>query len=171
MRARNGNLAAFRLLLVYVLCITTLGMAGCAQTVGISSMGGTTPAPSTTPSSSSHFPDIPVPPGSKVVVNKTLVFGTKPSFGQLSLYSSTSANHAFDFFHGNLTSHGWEEITSVRAPTSILTYADPHRVLAIAIRAATITGSEITITVSPRGQPNPPQDIQGSYKPPPASQQ
>ncbi|MEK9722685.1 MAG: hypothetical protein VW405_04265 [Rhodospirillaceae bacterium] len=155
-----------------------LALTGCAQTATITSTGGgATPVESTTPSAFAQFPDIPVPPGSKIVVDKTLVFGSKPWFGQLTLDSSTSANRAFDYYRANLTNLGWEEVTSVRAPTSILTYADADRVLAIAIRAGTITGSEITVTVSPRGRPQPQaapiqgSPIQGDALPPPVTRQ
>lgn len=151
------------------LVVALLVLAGCAQTASITSTGGSTPVSSTTPSAFAQFPDIPVPPSSKIVVDKTLVFGSKPWFGQLALESSTSANRAFDFFRANLTNHGWEEVTSVRAPTSILTYADADRVLAIAIQSGTISGSDITITVSPRGKPMPQQGIQGNELPPPVT--
>lgn len=147
-----------------------LAVGGCAETASISSTGGNAPISSATPSAFTQFPDIPVPPGSKINVDRTLVFGSKPWFGQLTLETSTSANRAFDFFRANLPNHGWEEVTSVRAPTSILTYASAERVLAIAIRSATIIGSELTVTVSPRGQPKP-QNLHGGNLPPPVTRQ
>jgi len=148
------------------LLIAAVSLGGCAQRASISSTGGATPVSSTTPSAFAQFPDIPVPPGSQIIVDKTLVFGSKPWFGQLALDSSSSANLAFDFFRANLSGMGWEEVTSVRAPTSILTYANEDRVLAISIRGGTISGSEITITVSPRGQPQP-RGVQGGGALPP----
>ncbi len=99
----------------------------------------------------SQFPDIPIPAGAKMDVEKTLVFGSEPWFGQLALTTSSSPGLMFDFFRGNLSDHQWQELTSVRAPTSILTYMRESRVLAIAIQSATLGGSDITITVSPRG--------------------
>ncbi|MEK9754319.1 MAG: hypothetical protein VW338_14080 [Rhodospirillaceae bacterium] len=100
-----------------------------------------------------QFPDIPIPSGTKINTDKTLVFGTKPWYGQLSLASSSNANALFDFYRESLPQYGWQEVTAVRAPTSILTYATPERVLAIAIQNATFSGSNVTVTVSPRGQP------------------
>ncbi len=64
---------------------------------------------------------------------------------------------------------GWQEVTSVRAPTSILTYDQDDRVLAIAIQAATLLGSEITITMSPKGTPS--SNFQGGNLPPPVTRQ
>ncbi|MAH84699.1 MAG: hypothetical protein CBB68_10245 [Rhodospirillaceae bacterium TMED8] len=99
-----------------------------------------------------QFPDIPVPTGATINMEKTLVLGTNPWFGQLAISTATSTNGMFDFYRENLRAYGWQEITAVRAPTSILTYATPDRVLAIAIQSGTLVGSDITITVSPRGQ-------------------
>jgi hypothetical protein len=102
-----------------------------------------------------QFPDIPIPSGTKINTEKTLVFGTKPWYGQLSLSSSSNANALFDFYRESLTQYGWQEVTAVRAPTSILTYATAERVLAIAIQSGTISGANVTVTVSPRGQAQP----------------
>ncbi len=108
--------------------------------------------PQTTPTSAfSQFPDIPVPAGAKMNVDRTLVFGSDPWFGQLALNASSNAGLMFDFFRSNLGQHKWQEVTSVRAPTSILTYMQDDRVLAISIQGSTLGGSDITITVSPRG--------------------
>ena len=106
-------------------------------------------------SSFSQFPNIPMPTGTKIDNDKTLVFGSKPWYGQLALNSSSNTNQLFDFYRDNLPQYGWQEITSVRAPTSILTYATPERVLAIAIQSGTLIGSYVTVTASPRGQAKP----------------
>ena len=128
-------------------------LIACAETADISptTRGGANGGSALVKPSFTQFPDIPVPSGTKIIVSKTLVFGTKPWFGQLALSSSSSANTVFDFYRANLTGYGWQELTSVRAPTSILTYIRDNRVLAIAIQSATIHGADITITVSPRG--------------------
>ena len=106
-------------------------------------------------SSFSQFPNIPMPTGTTIDNDKTLVFGSKPWYGQLALNSSSNTNQLFDFYRDNLPQYGWQEITSVRAPTSILTYATPERVLAIAIQSGTLIGSYVTVTASPRGQAKP----------------
>lgn len=102
-----------------------------------------------------QFPDIPIPAGADINVEKTLIFGNSPWFGQLSLNTRTNAGALFDFYRTNLPQYDWQELTSVRAPTSILTYDSDDRVLAISIQGSTLRGSEITITVSPKGTPKP----------------
>jgi len=97
-----------------------------------------------------QFPDLPVPSGAEININETLVFGSNPWFGQLALKTSSNADVIFDFYRRTLPQHQWQEITSVRAPISILTYVNGDRVLSIAIRDTTLGGAEVTLTVSPR---------------------
>ena len=146
-----------------------LMIGGCTQTTAIPTKSGATKVSSKTPTAFVQFPDVPVPPGSKINVDKTLVFGSKPWFGQVTLTSSTSSNRAFDYFRAMMPGQGWREVTSVRAPTSILTYEQNDRVLAISIQAATLMGSEITLTMSPKGTP--PSNFQGGNLPPPVTKQ
>jgi hypothetical protein len=130
-----------------------LAISACNQTapmVATSNTNSAAPSPSLT-SAFSQFPDIPIPAGANMNVDKTLVFGSTPWFGQLALTTSSNAGLMFDFFRNNLAGHKWQEITSVRAPTSILTYMQENRVLAISIQGSTLGGSNITITVSPKG--------------------
>ena len=99
----------------------------------------------------SQFPGIPVPQGAKIDVNKTLVFGSSPWYGQLAITTSDSVDEVFDFFQQGLPGYKWETITSVRAQTSILTYSQQNRILTVAIQADRLYGSTVTITVAPRG--------------------
>ena len=151
------------------LMVVAVIIGGCAQTTVIPTKSGATQVSSKTPTAFVQFPDVPVPPGSKINVDKTLIFGSEPWFGQLTLTSTTSSNRAFDFFRAMMPGQGWQEVTSVRASTSILTYDQNDRGLIIAIQAATLLGSEITITVSPKGTPS--GNFQGGNLPPPVTRQ
>ncbi len=115
----------------------------------------------------SQFPDLPVPEGAKINIEKTLVFGSNPWFGQLALKTSSKSDVLFDFYRRALPQHQWQEITSVRAPTSILTYVNGERVLAIAITDSALLGANVTLTVSPRGTPSPPAPAGGIILPAP----
>ncbi len=130
-------------------------VSGCTQTAqlqggGISNNASTDATPST-----SIFPDIPIPEGASMNVDQTLVVGTQDWFGQLALNATQSPVTLFDFYRNRLPKFGWNEITSVRAPTSVLTYDRESRILQMQIRASTLRGSEILITVSPRGKTGP----------------
>ena len=97
-----------------------------------------------------QFPDLPVPNGAEININETLVFGSNLWFGQLALKTQSNANVIFEFYRRNLPRHHWQEVASVRAPTSVLTYINGDRVLSIAIRDTTLGGADVTLTVSPR---------------------
>lgn len=144
----------------FILVAGIIALAGCAQTANIS---GNQAANSSNSSSAnatepqpSIFPDLPIPQGAKMNVDRTLVVGTKDWFGQLVLEASGNAFQMFDFYRNGLPKFGWAEITSVRAPVSVLTYEREQRILQMQIKGGSLTGSVITITVSPRGVAQPP---------------
>ncbi len=135
------------------LMAAALSVIGCAQTAPVqptSSAAATGTAGSQGKSVATNFPDLPMPQGAKINVDKTLVVGTKTWFGQLTLDTSQSADTMFEFYSRELANYGWRRIAAVRAPTSILTYDRDNRVLAIAIQPSRVYGSEVTVTVSPR---------------------
>jgi len=98
-----------------------------------------------------QFPDIPIPSGAVINIEKTLVFGSKPWFGQLSLSTSTNVAYVFDFYRSNLPQYKWKELASVRAKSSFLTYDSEDRILSISIEGSAIRGAKILLTVSPKG--------------------
>ncbi|NQW00353.1 MAG: hypothetical protein HQ483_11690 [Rhodospirillales bacterium] len=141
-----------------ILLSLLLAVGACDRTTPIKAASKTTETSGQSAASASaysQFPDIPIPSGANINVEKTLIFGSKPWYGQLSLSTSTRADVMFDFYRNNLEQYDWHELTSVRAPTSILTYDSENRILAISIQASTLRGSEITLTVSPKGSPAP----------------
>lgn len=149
--------------------VAVLASTGCVQPSDLTpdsrDSGSATSAAAT--SINSQFADIPMPSGAAINVDKTLVFGSDPWFGQLTLDSRRGPNAMFDFYRDNLPKYQWQEVTSVRAPTSILTFAQTNRVVAVSIRKATLLGTEITITVSPRGMPSEAKPNKDSYIPVP----
>ena len=155
--------------------ITIVG--GCSQTGTMSNISNQTNSTDKDPQSSSaspsafaQFPEIPIPPNTRINVDKTLVFGSKPWFGQLTLGSFTGANRVFDFFRNNMPNLGWTPGQEVRGATHILTYENSDRKMTILITSRTLAGSEITITVSPRGQPQS-QNMPGRKMSPPVIRQ
>lgn len=167
-----------------------LTLAGCAP--GSMGMGPTTttavkaqagPSGGTAVPSTelASVPDIPVPEGTKMDVNRTLLFGGNPWYGQLTLLSNYPPHVLFDFYRKHLPAYGWRELTSVRAPTSVLTFDKDDRVLGLQISGGGALSSTTTIlTVSPRGgggipsqtSPMPetiPAPVQGQQLSPPPS--
>lgn len=143
-----------------MLGVGIIALAGCAQTANISGNQTANSANSTSASTTepqpSIFPDLPIPQGAKMNVDRTLVVGTEDWFGQLVLEASGNTFQMFDFYRNGLPKFGWAEITSVRAPVSVLTYERENRILQMQIKGGSLSGSIITITVSPRGTAKPP---------------
>jgi hypothetical protein len=99
-----------------------------------------------------QFPDLPFPPGAQMDIENTFIVGSGESwYGQTSIETNLGTNSAFDFYKQQLPDHGWVELSSVRAQTSILTYTREHRVLAIQLaHGNSLTKTNVLITVSPK---------------------
>ena len=97
-----------------------------------------------------HFPDIPIPSGSKMNTEKTFLFGPPESWiGRLVIENRTNSGKIFDHFKQRTPELGWQEITSIRSANSHLVYSRLNRILTIQINTKTLIGSEIIMIVSP----------------------
>jgi hypothetical protein len=115
-----------------------------------------------TRASFARFPDLPMPVKAELDMIRTLVFGTNDSWiGRLVIKASHSPNDMFDFYKQEMSGFEWQEITSVRSDTSVMTYVRNERVATIQISRATLSGAKVTITVSPKGAEEfPPPPVQ-----------
>jgi hypothetical protein len=154
----NANL----LFTAQALLLAALSLGACAQGTGLAPSTSTmdaqtqtkdgTPAADATPLKAfNRFPDIPVPTKASMDMSRTLVFGSGDTwYGQLGQDTGHSSDAMFDFYKQELPGFGWLEVTSVRAPVSVLTYERQKRILSIQIEPASLGGSKVTLTVSPR---------------------
>lgn len=145
---------AFRTRVAAVLSVAVvLATTACSQTTELSPSPGPGGQSSADGATFAQFPDLPTPAGAKMDLERTFVLGGNEGwFGQVVVDTGEPPNAVFDFYKRQLPQYGWEEVTSVRAPTSVLTYLRERRVLAIQITESTLRGSEVTLTVSPREQ-------------------
>lgn len=128
-----------------------VAVAACTSQVGVAPTTGAS-GPSETRVSFARFPDLPMPSQAEINLDRTLIFGGDDTWiGRLVINASGDPNDIFDFFKHKLGGYGWQEITSVRAAVSVLTYTRQERVATIQIQGRTLRGSEVTITVSPLG--------------------
>ena len=103
-----------------------------------------------------QFSDLAVPPGAKMDVERTLVLGARDAWiGRLAMTSPIGATEAYDFVLREMPKFGWQEITTVRSEVSVQTYSRGERIATVQISTRTLGGSQIDITVSPRGRPEP----------------
>ena len=129
-------------------------LVACGRSLGV------TPAPTNTESSSSpeqpsfsQFQDVPIPTNAEMNLDRTVILGAPESWiGRLTLETSHNPVKVFNFFKQRTPEFGWQEVTSIRSATSFLTYTQTIRVLTIQITGKTLRGSEVVMTVSPKGQ-------------------
>ncbi len=107
-----------------------------------------------------QFQDIPIPNGAKMNMDRTLILGERESWiGRLVIDSRTPQANLFDFFKYRTGQFGWQEITTVRSATSVLSYSKDNRVMTIQIKSLPILGTQIAITMSPKGTPAAPKPV------------
>lgn len=99
-----------------------------------------------------QFQDIPIPDGATMNMDRTLILGEKESWiGRLVINSQAQQSNIFDFFKYRTSQFGWQEITSVRSTTSVLSYSKANRIMTIQIQSQAIVGTQVDITMSPKG--------------------
>lgn len=133
--------------------IAVASVAGCKNSTSVSS---TTPEAKqsgvVTPSGFGQFNDIPIPDGSTMDMDRTLILGAQERWiGRLSLATSQTPPAVFDLFQSQMPRFGWSEVSAVRSETSVLTFSQGERVATIQIARTTFGGSNVDITMSPRG--------------------
>ncbi len=139
-------------LAIAALCAASLLLGACGQSVGVAPPPGSGSGKTTSQAAFTQFPDLPLPVKGEFDMDRTMVFGGGDTwFGRLAVLTPHSANDMFDFFKQQMSGFGWQEVTSIRADISVLTYARQDRVATIQIQDRTIRGSDTMITVSPRG--------------------
>ena len=135
-----------------MLLCTALATAACDKTTRLTE--------STRPSESgvvgepsfAQFSDVPVPAGADMDLERSLVLGEKDAWiGRLVMAIGMYPGRTYDFYFDEMPRFGWSPVTTVRAETSVLTYARNGRVATIQIRPQAITGSKVSLIVSPKG--------------------
>ena len=129
-------------------------LGGCGSGMGVKPMPmNKGDASKSAQASFSQFQDVPIPIGAEMDLDRTVILGARESWiGRLTLETSHNSVKLFNFFKKSTPEFGWQEITSIRSATSVLTYSQTTRVLTIQIIAKTLQGSEVVMTVSPRDQ-------------------
>ena len=100
-----------------------------------------------------QFQDIPIPQGSIMNIEETLLLGERETWiGRLVISNPLKPAKVFDFYKQKLTNFNWNEITSVRSTISVLTYSLNDRIMTIQIQPIKYGKyqSSINITMSPR---------------------
>jgi hypothetical protein len=140
-----------------------LVLAGCST--GTSGSGDTNSGVAAP--SFSQFTDIPVPEDAHMDRSKTLLLGQGDNWmGRLDYTLRwTNGPALFDFYKAQMSNYKWQEISSVRASISVMTYRRGDRIATVQIEDTTL-GAEVIITMSPANNPS---GNDSSYQPPPSA--
>jgi len=148
----HEGLTARRVTALAVAMIVVVLAGGCTKSTAVSS---TPPeakkAGAVSPTGFGQFNDIPIPEGSTMDMDRTLILGAQERWiGRLSLSTSQSAPATFDTFQSQMPKFGWTEVSAVRSETSVLTFSQGERVATIQIARTTFGGANVDITMTPR---------------------
>ena len=122
--------------------------------------------PQTVQPAFAQFQDIPIPEGVKMNMDRTIILGENNAWiGRLVIDSQLSKAQLFDFFKYRTSQFGWQEITSVRASISVLSYSKANRIMTITFQSQALIGTRVNITMSPKGMPTGPIPMTNSQIP------
>ncbi|HTP84102.1 MAG TPA: hypothetical protein VMQ11_14225 [Alphaproteobacteria bacterium] len=135
-----------------------VALAAAAVLAGCSGMSSSNPQPSngnpTGPQQAgfAQFTDIPIPPKNTIDLDRTLVFGSDRDWiGRVSLSSSMAVSEVYDFYKREMPKLGWNELTSVRSSTSVLTYEMDNRVATIQVGSGRFgLGTQVDFWMNPK---------------------
>ncbi len=142
-----------------------LALAACSS--GSSSSGDTNSGVAAP--SFNQFTDIPLPEDAHMDRHNTLVVGQGENWmGRLDYTLRwSSAPQLFDFYKEQMPRYKWQEISSVRAAISVMTYRRGDRIATVQIEDRTLVGVEVIITMSPTNNNSGASSNNDDYQPPP----
>lgn len=99
--------------------------------------------------------DMPLPQGSKISNEQSLILGGGPQWtGRIVIVSPQGPTDTFTFFRDQFPRAGWTGISSIKAKTSILVFAKGDRTVTVEINEAGTFqsgGSMVALTAAPKG--------------------
>ncbi len=95
-----------------------------------------------------QFREIPIPENATMDLERTLMFGNDPLVGRLAFKVPYNQANMFDFYMQEMPKFGWNELTSIRATNSYLTYQKDTRMATIQLRSTSLSGTEVLFDVS-----------------------
>jgi hypothetical protein len=107
-----------------------------------------------------QFDDIPIPVNAEMDLGQTLVLGDNEGWiGRLTLDIGHGMTDMYAFYEQEMPQFGWEQITTVRARISTMTYQRGPRIATITLQPTLTKGTLVDFTVAPAqtrtGMPNP----------------
>jgi len=103
--------------------------------------------------------DMPLPQGSKISNDQSLILGGGPQWtGRIVISCPQGTTDTFTFFRDQFPKAGWSGISSIKAKTSILVFAKGDRTVTLEINESgtfSSAGSVVYLTAAPKGGTGP----------------
>ncbi len=102
-----------------------------------------------------RFDSFPVPGGSRLDMDRTLVLGSDTGWtGRLTYFTNISPATIYEFYLAEMPLVGWREVMTVRSATSHLVFESSDRTVTIAIEPGLqlVSGTRVDINVVPGGR-------------------
>ena len=130
-----------------LLCVVTAVIAGCA----LDSQELKKDKSNELPYTFSQFTDIPIPDGSQMDLDKSMMFGRETDWmGKMTFYAPYNVSGVFDFYMEEMPKFNWKELTSVRGSNSVLTYRYNCRVATVQLISNGFRGgTTVIISMAP----------------------
>jgi hypothetical protein len=100
------------------------------------------------------FPDIALPSGTSIDLDRSLVLGTGREWvGRLAFTARGGVAETYDYFRMEMPRLGWTEVSSLRAATSLLVFQQGPRIATIQLagRSFALGGVAVELVMAPRG--------------------
>ena len=103
--------------------------------------------------------DMPLPQGSKISNEQSIILGGGPQWtGRIVISTPQGPTDTFTFFRDQFPRAGWTGISSIKAKTSILVFAKGDRTVTVEINESgtfVSGGSIVNLTAAPKGGTGP----------------
>jgi hypothetical protein len=127
-----------------------LALGACSSMPESSSSSTSTAKPAAVPAYQ-PVTDVPIPAGSKINTEKSLILGQGDKWvGRMAQVVDKPSTQTYTYYEEQMPKFGWEQVSAVQGKNSIMTFTRGDRAATIEIVSSTFSGSEVSITVSPR---------------------
>lgn len=125
--------------------ITDAVSGGSNASIAGSASGGDGPV-----STFNQFSDIPIPTDADLDLDQSLVLGSEDGWiGRVSLDVGYDMTEMYTFYEREMPKFGWQQLTTVRAKISTMTYSRGSRVATITLQSELTGGTYVDFTVAP----------------------
>jgi hypothetical protein len=133
------------------LSISAALVLGACNSMPETSSGSTSTAKPASVPAYQPVTDVPIPAGSKINTERSLILGQGDKWvGRMVLVVDKPSTQTYTYYEEQMPKFGWEQVSAVQGKNSIMTFTRGDRAATVDIVSSTFSGSEVSLTVSPR---------------------